>query len=444
MTVKSSILFASRLLRPRAGRVSSARRSLFGAVFCIGLSLVPLVVVLVVSDGMIQGIVSRIIELSSYHMQVAVQPKSPAAASPAAFTELAGIVAEVSGVESVYPERQGIALAASAAGRTGASVRALPPSAFTADTPFTELLTVTDGTLALPTARSALIGSKIAETLRLKAGDTFRLITMKTGASGKTVPRMTPFKVEGVVSCGYQELDALWVFIPFETGYSLLSDESSALQIGIQTPDAFSPDMPKTARLIEQITPAGARVLLWNELNVAQYENFASTRMLLIFIMFLIVLVASVNVSSALVMLSMERRKEIAILKSIGATTGGIVTTFLLTGFCMGLAGVLVGLPVGILCAVNVNGIISVMEKFVNILARFWYIISGAAAGSGGDFVPVHLLDPAFYLEKIPVVLPFKELFCIAAGTILLSVIVSVIPSLRAGAEKPIDTLRKI
>jgi lipoprotein-releasing system permease protein len=147
-----------------------------------------------------------------------------------------------------------------------------------------------------------------------------------------------------------------------------------------------------------------------------------------------------VNVSSALVILVIERRREIAILKSLGATAPGVSFAFLLTGLFAGLCGVALGIPLGLLCAVNVNGIISVIEKLVNIAAQFVFALEGGA----GEFIPVHLLDPAYYLDKIPVVIPFGSLFLIGALTLALSVLVSVFPASRAGSERPIHTLRKV
>ncbi len=125
--------------------------------------------------------------------------------------------------------------------------------------------------------------------------------------------------------------------------------------------------------------------------------------------MFLIVLVASVNISSALVMLVMERRKEIGILKSIGASPSGITFAFLLAGFLTGLGGVLCGIPLGILCALNVNSILYYFEKMINFFSYFSYTLNN----TGGQFIPVRLLDPAYYLETIPVELPLLELFCL-------------------------------
>ncbi|MBQ8560582.1 MAG: hypothetical protein IJ441_03230, partial [Spirochaetaceae bacterium] len=118
--------------RNLSGEGSSASRSLLGAVLCIALSLVPLVLVLTVSDGMIEGITSRIVELSSYHMQVIVGGGTPLFAdedselnleTAQGIAQLAQQLAEVPGIVAAFPERQGVGLAAGAQGRTGATIR---------------------------------------------------------------------------------------------------------------------------------------------------------------------------------------------------------------------------------------------------------------------------------------------------------------------------------
>lgn len=444
MKLKASVLFALRMLKPHPGAITTAGKSLIGAIFCIGLSLIPLVVVLTVSEGMIEGITSRIIDLSSFHIQVNVRPGSSISKSAEELKNLATKISYIDGVTESYPERQGVALAAGSTGRIGATIRCLPPEIFNNETNFSALFTIVEGNLSLSKPNNVLIGTKIASSLNLKVGDTIRLVTFKTGLNGKIIPKITPFQVEGIVSCGYQELDSLWIFVPFDTGYKLLSDSVSNMLVGIQTKDAFSDDLYKTARQVADISPAGCVVRLWNELNTAEFENFSSTRIMLIFIMILIVLVASVNISSALVMLAMERRKEIAILKSMGASTSGIVFSFLITGFCTGLAGIIIGMPIGIFCAINVNEIISFLEYIINFFSKVWYNISVIFSQGQMDFVPIHLLNPTYYLEHIPVVLPFTEFFCIVAGTLILAVIVSIFPSIRAGKEKPVETLRKV
>ena len=177
-------------------------------------------------------------------------------------------------------------------------------------------------------------------------------------------------------------------------------------------------------------------------MNASQYENFSSTQIMLLFIMLLIVLVASVNISSALVMLVMERRKEIAILKSLGATPHGITFSFLIAGMVTGALGVFVGIPLGLLCAVNFEVILKWIESFLTFAMHFFNILSGSAAAASIE--QIHILDPAFYLQKIPLSIPLVQLVIIGCGTLVLSLLVSAIPAIKAGFEKPIESLKKI
>lgn len=440
MRTIASVRFAHRLLFPRTGKKSNARRSLVGACLCIGLSLIPLVVVLAVSDGMISGMTERIVGLSSSHLSIHLPLGVEEAADERSLLEFSRTVRAVGSVADVYPEVSGLALAASARGRTGACVRAVEPDIFSRNPSFASLFRVVSGTADL-SGNSCVIGEKLSRILGVGAGGTIRLITARTGGAGGVSPRVTAFSVAGVVSSGYQELDSLWVFVPLGKGFSLLQDVSSSVSVGVRTRDVFGAGLERAARDIAPLVPKRALLYRWYELNSAQYENFSSTQMMLLLIMMLIVLVASVNISSALVMLVVERRKEIAILKSLGGTPRGIAFSFLVTGAVTGLLGVLLGVPLGFLCAVNFTRIVSATERLANVANGLFF----RAAGGGSAAVPeVRLLDPAFYLQDVSVSLPPGKIALICAGTLVLSFAMSVVPALRAGREKPIETLRKI
>ena len=169
----------------------------------------------------------------------------------------------------------------------------------------------------------------------------------------------------------------------------------------------------------------------WEQIHTSEFENFSSTKVMLVTIMMLIVLVASINISSAIVMLVMERRKEIAILKSVGATPEGITFSFVLAGFACCFGGVLIGLSVGLLFSVKSNEIIRGIETVVNF---FINLFNGAE---------IKLMDPAYYLAEIPIDIPFNQIFMVIFFTFVLSIIVSIIPAKKAGKEKPLDLFRK-
>lgn len=450
MNIKSSLLYAKKLLFEK--NASHGKRTLIGAVVCIAISLVPLVAVLVISDGMISGITGRIIGLSSQNISVALSSDEEVCASAENLQKLSDQLLRVDGIVAAVPELQGTALAVGSASRSGATVRAVPQNVFETNVRFKTLFEVEEGSAALDSARSAVIGSKLAHDLGVHAGDSIRLITINTVGEGETarvLPKITVLTVNGIVSCGYQELDALWVFVPLSLGFSILPSSSSQYSVALVTEDSFSPEITNIAYRVQQnlygLTGGepveSAAVYLWNELNTAQYENFASTKVLLLLIMLLIVLVASINISSALIMLVMERKREIAILKSLGSSNAEVSLSFLAAGFAAGAGGVLTGIPLGLLAAVNINRIISWMEHAVNAAQ---IMFSTLITGGGSDLAQIHLLDPAYYLQNIPVTIPFTELLVIATGTLALSLLAATIPAVRAGKEKPIDTLRKM
>lgn len=437
MTLQSSLMFAKSLIFPKADKRSSARRSLFGALICIGLSIVPLIVVISITNGMINGMTERIIGLSSNHLQAYIAG-IPEVRTAEGIQDYAQGFLEIDGILKAYPEVDVSALAGGKNVRTGAQIRAVQQNMFSVNEDFKKLFEVVEGEPVIG-EKKAIIGKKMAETLGLHAGDTFRIITVKN-VNDKMSPKLSSFKISAIISSGYQELDELWIFISLEDAYKNLSLNSATFNVMLKTQDAFSPDLVRVQRDAIKYAKNYANVYRWDQIHTAEFENFSSTKVMLIFVMMMIVLVACVNVSSAIVMLVMERKKEIAILKSIGGSPAGITFAFLLTGMACGCGGVLIGLPIGLLCSVNANQIVNGIEKLVNYVARFGYLIKGTPLA---EIRTIKLMDPAYYLAEIPVDLPFSQIMLIVASTILLSLIVSIIPAIKAGKEKPLETLRK-
>ena len=444
MNLSYSLKFAKSLIFPKAEKKSIARKSLFGAVLCIGLSIVPLVVVTSVTNGMIDGMTERIIGLSTSHIQAYVAPNISKVKTVEAFTKYSSEAAGVRGVVAAYPEVEISALAAGKNGRSGIEIRAIEPDIFVRNKSFAKLFEVCEGELGefvaaenaenSKTSRPlAIIGQKLSKDMDLHAGDTIRIITTRSVGenSERIVPKLTSFKIAAVVSSGYQELDQFWVFIPLEAAYSSLSMESANYNIMIETQDAFSPELVAIQKRLADNFGRYANVYRWDQIHTAEFENFSSTKVMLVFVMMLIVLVATVNISSAIVMLVMERQKEIAILKSIGAKPRGITFAFLLAALSCGAGGLIIGLPVGILLTIFSNQLVHGLERLVN-----WF----STMGGGGE---VHLMDPAYYLSEIPVEIPVNQVILIAVAVLLLSVLVSYLPSRKAGREKPLDILRK-
>jgi len=406
------------------GRANEGGRYLRGAATGIAVSLIPIIVTLIVADGMIRGILNRYLELGTGHLQVF------SFSGPDSLDAAIDDIMEIDGVRGAWLERRGMGVLVGSGGRAGVSLRAVDPS-FWLDGGSLEYLELVDGTARLEGGRQMLLGGSLAASIGARPGDTVRLMTLHGGSGGMSVPRVTPFTVAGIVSSGYHELDALWSIITDEGGRGILGDDSSqaSLIVKIDNPYAGADDAMWN---LHSVLGPGFTVYTWRDLLRSQYHSYESTRQMLLFIMALIVIVAAVNVSSATSMLALERRRDIAVLKVTGARPRGVAGIFLWGGFLTGLLGAAFGIALGLAIGSLINPIIRSLEA---VLGFFSWLFRG-----GGE---VRILDPDFYLQTIPIVIDWNTVVLIGCFTVLCSLAASWIPARRAGGLKPMELLRK-
>jgi lipoprotein-releasing system permease protein len=452
MRLNGPLLLARRFLSSPG---SSPFYRIRGAVLGVGLSLVPLIVVIHVAGGMIEGITRRFIEAGTYHIQV-----TPRDDEAEGIEGLAKELASLDGVVHAEVERTGLALLNSESGRTGAAVRAVDPDIWQQDLRFRSYVSVTDGVFDLAGGDSIVLGREVASELDLAVGDEARLVTFRALPGGGYLPRVSRFTVSGIVSTGYQDLDRLWVFISYQRGRRILAPGSSREFIGFKIEHPFglpnalfgesgllnmsggvsASDRAAARELYREIrTRTGGNywVRSWFDVERSRYMSFRTTKNLLSFIMLLIVLVATVNISATLVMMVLEKRSEIAILKSTGTSPQGIQLIFVIGGFLTGVAGALLGIVVGIVVTMHVNEILLFFESAVNALLGLGQALGGSASTS------FEIFNADFYLETIPIRLQYGDLFLVATATIGLSTLVSLFPARRAAGIRPLDVLQK-
>jgi lipoprotein-releasing system permease protein len=442
MRLGPAILVAGRCLLgpPRDGaarrRGGRGERYLRGAVLGVALSLVPLIVVLVVADGMIEGITARYVEVGTYHLQA--QPLgSPAAGELQSVAEAAR---SLRGAASAFIEEQGYGVALAGARTAGAAIRAVDP-AFLDDPGVRRYLVAKSGEARLDSSNEILLGYYLARSLGAKVGDAVSLVTERRSrfASGSELaPKVSVFRVRGIVSAGYRELDSLWAFVSLKAGSRILDPGASRTIVGIKVADPYD-DLEPFRRSLSAALPDGWAASAWPEVERNVFKSFSTTRALLLLIMALAVAVAAVNVGSAVVMLALERKRDIAILKSAGAGPGFIAAVLCLAGLGTGGLGTLIGLALGCLAAWRVNDLIAGAEFAVNLASRLGSALSSSATAPAA----IKLLDPAYYLERIPVHLRPLEIALVGALSIGLCLLAALIPARRAARQSPLDIFRK-
>jgi lipoprotein-releasing system permease protein len=411
-------------LRYLWGRAKEGGRYLRGAAAGIALSLVPIIVTLIVADGMIRGITDRYLELGTGHLQV-YDYLDTGEFSEAIQNDVRGI----DGVRGAWRERQGLGVILGTGGRIGATIRAVE-SGFWEDPGSAAFLELVSGSAQLESDRELLLGRGLAETIGAEPGATVRLLTVRVNEAGQNLPRVSIFTVKGIISSGYRELDSLWCVMNYDAGLELLSPELYRSFLVVKARDPYTGVEELAGRIAVSAGPASA-VYTWKELQQSLYRSFESTRQMLLFIMALLVLVAAVNVASATSMLVIERQRDMAVLKTGGAGPRSIQAIFLWGAFLTGLAGAAAGIGLGLLIGNFINPLIRGLERMLSFFSSPWK-------------AEVRLLDPDYYLETIPIIINWKMVLLIGFFTLLCSCLASWLPARRAGKLKPLDILRRV
>jgi lipoprotein-releasing system permease protein len=429
-----------RMLRGKAGTA----RYLRGAVLGIALGLVPLMVVLEVSTGMIDGITERLIEIEGYHLNVTLPVLADRSDMELALRE----ILQNPEVTDAVPERQGVGLLFRAGRSTGVTLRMVPPDYFNRDAGLRKYVTFSEGSADLSAPSGILIGSALAKILGAKAGDKVLLLTPYEGSEGRQalegkLPKVTPLTVAGVFQTGYQEIEKVMAFASLDSAWGVLSDQTSKELIGVKVKSPYG-DLQATAADLRSRLTVGNRIQTWRERESSQLAYFGIIKALLVFIMALIVVVAAVNVSSSVIMIAFERRFEIGILKSIGASPASIASSFLLAGFATGLLGTAGGVLIGLAASVNINGIIAFLQACVDAFFGAGSALRYALLPSAAPIEPLKVFNSAYYLVTIPIRIQWMEVAVAAAGTLALSGIAAYIPARRAASAAPLEIIRKV
>ncbi|MBR5017616.1 MAG: ABC transporter permease, partial [Spirochaetia bacterium] len=196
--------------------------------------------------------------------------------------------------------------------------------------------------------------------------------------------------------------------------------EDASRMIGVKVASPHTGELFAIADEIRYLSD-GVRVSTWDVLNDSLVASLNTTKKFLVFIMILIMGVASVNISSSMIMMVISKRQDIALLKSAGASDSDVSSIFVLTGLFIGICAAALGTAAGIAAAVNINEIIDII----------------------GAVLHFDLFNPDYYLEKIPVELSLYKLSGAAALAVLFAVVASWVPARRAGRINPVEIFRK-
>jgi lipoprotein-releasing system permease protein len=265
-----------------------------------------------------------------------------------------------------------------------------------------------------------ILGKELAESLDVAFGQEVTVVspTGKMTPMGM-VPRMKKFKVCGVFHSGMYEYDAGLAYISIEAAQDFFRLEKGVTGLEVKVTDIY-----KTRIIVEKIQKVLGypyHVRDWIDMNRNLFSALKMEKVAMFIILALIVLVASFNIASTLIMVVMEKGRDIAILKSMGATNGQIMRIFSINGLLIGSLGTLLGFLGGMLIVWNLDPLVAFIEGLFHI--RIF----------PGD---------VYQLDKLPARIEAMDTALILVGSIVISFVATVYPAWRASRQDPIEAIR--
>ncbi len=437
MRLPVTLFIAARYFRTRRTEAGNAS-SLLSAVG-IAVGVMALTVVLAVMNGFQLGFIESIVEVSSYHLQVAPGPGSPAAL-PRQTVERIRAVPSVTAVVP-FVERQALVEGVFQRPRA-CEVRAVPPDLLQEDPSQARHLAIADGSFDLADPRDAVIGTELAVALGARPGDTIALTSYALTPAGRPTPRRVVLRVSGIFRSAYYDFDAGLVFVSL-AGADEAWGSGAALPrtLGIKIADRFAEGRPLAA-IRGIVAGTGMEVESWRTYNRSFFDALFVEKLMMMLLVGLIFLVVGFNVFHSLRRRVLARREEIAVLKAIGIPPARIQAVFVIEGLIIGVTGGLAGLAAGLALSVNIDRVFSLVEAVVNGLASVGraLLLPFVAEGSGVGF---SIFSPSyFYLSSVPSrVLP-REAFLVSLFALLACAAAAWAASRSVARFRPAEVLR--
>jgi lipoprotein-releasing system permease protein len=265
-----------------------------------------------------------------------------------------------------------------------------------------------------------LLGSALARELGVGLGDQVVLaISQGMVTPAGVVPRLRRFTVAGIFEAGMYEFDRNLAFVHLDDAARLWRSGDRVTGLRLTLDDMFR--APQLSREIAVALGGGFYVNDWTRQHVNFFRSIQLSKQMMFTILLLVVAVAAFNIVSTLVMVVKDKQGDIAILRTLGASPGGIMTVFVIQGTLIGIVGTLAGLALGALLALNVEQLVHALEALV-----------------GTTF----LAPDVYFMSDLPAELRAGDLWRICGTAFVLTVLSTIYPAWRAARSQPAEALR--
>ncbi len=270
-----------------------------------------------------------------------------------------------------------------------------------------------------------IIGENLAKSLSVNVDDNIKIAVPKSDMTiFGNIPRFKTMKVSGIFKLGMYEYDTNLVYAPIEISRSLtlLKDAKfNNIEIFIDYPDKLSMHLNKINKFLTNNNLDKYYLISWKDRNKTFLDALNIERNVMFLILILIILIASLNIVSGLIIFVKDKNIDIGILRTIGLSKFSLVKIFLLIGSTIGLIGTSFGIIIGLIFCINIESIQFFLESFLNL----------------------ELFSPEiYYLSKLPARIDYLEVFYIGLLSIILTFVSTIYPAIKSSKIDPIKTIR--
>jgi lipoprotein-releasing system permease protein len=378
----------------------------------IALGVATLIIVMSVMNGFRADLLGRILGLNG-HLGVYAQ-SGPLSDFDADATK----VSEVPGITGVTPLIEGQVMATTEAGAAGALVRGIRPE----DLRRRPLVAdhIVQGSLADFDDDGVAVGDRLARRLGVAVGSAITIISPQgTATAFGTMPRIKTYNVVALFDVGMYEYDNSFIFVPLEAAqlFFRLPNAVTSLEVFVADPDRVHQDR----RLIAAALGGHVRIVDWQQANSSLFNAVEIERNVMFLILTLIIVVAAFNIISSMIMMVKDKGRDIAILRTMGASRAAILRIFVLSGASIGVVGTVAGLLLGVVFTRNLEAIRQALQKVI-----------------GTDLFAAEI----YFFTRIPARLDTGEVAAVVLMALALSFLATLYPSWRAARLDPVEALR--
>ncbi len=380
----------------------------------LALGVAALIIVLSVMNGFQQELRERILGVVS-HIQV-----SNEAGELADWTRVVQNVARHPRVKAAAPFVQQQGMVSFDGQVRGVMVRGIVPAAEDTVAQFSQHMSAGKLALLVPGEFGIVLGGELAHALHAGLGDKITLLAPQGLVTPAAIlPRVKQFRVVGVFDVGMYEFDSGLALINMADAQTLYRMGDRVSGVRLKVDDLFA--APQISRELLRYLDVDEGVSDWTRSHANFFRAVEIEKRMMFLILLLIVAVAAFNIVSTLVMAVQDKRADIAILRTLGASPKSIMGIFIVQGTLIGVVGLLVGVFMGVAVSLNIDVVVPFIERVF-----------------GMQF----LSKEVYYITELPSDMHWSDVATISGVSFLLTIVAAIYPSWRASRTQPAEALR--